>query len=121
MLKKSLRNLIKHKIVDKVVASSLIMTMTLANLIFLGAYLVPKLTSYAAVDDLENQSTSTQSANVLFDAYFMDSSTKVHSIKNDITSAGDTLLINLNVKDAGYLKDGVIQISDANRRNRYKL
>lgn len=77
-----LKKFCENKKDQKVLAIMLIITMTLANILFLGKSLI----SYAFEDDLEMQNDSTQSNNVKFDAYFSDNGgNNVHSVIFDAT------------------------------------
>lgn len=72
--------------------------------------------SYAADNflsdkEIENQGTSTQSKNVEFDVFYDGGK---HTGTADINAEDTKLNIALNVKDAGYLKDAVVDLSDSN-------
>ena len=86
-----LTNFCKSKKVQKTLAILLIITMTLANLLFLGKNLI----SYAFEDNLELQNDDTQVSNVKFDAYFNDDGgNNVHSVIFDAVNSNP--IINLN-------------------------
>lgn len=72
--------------------------------------------SYAADNflsekEIENQGTSTKNENVEFDVYYDGGK---HSGGADINATDTKLNIALNVKNAGYLKDAVVDLSDSN-------
>ncbi len=95
------------KIFSKVVATMLVITLTLANIILLGVY---ANNTYAMSENLEKQGITTNNENVEFDAYFVnENKTKIHSIKQDINKQDTKLYISVNVK-RGYLKDALIKI-----------
>ena len=95
------------RILTKILATMLVLTMTLANIALLGTK------SFALNTSLESQDTKTNSASVNFDVYFKDDGgNKVHTITTDINS--QTLIyLNVNVTE-GYLKDTNIQIKNPN-------
>lgn len=104
-----LTKICKNKKTQVVLAILLIITMTLANILFLGKNLI----SYAFETDLESQNENTQSNNVKFDAYFSDNGGKnVHSAIFDATSNEAKINLHLAVKDAGYLKEAYIDFRD---------
>lgn len=94
-------------ILTKILATMLVLTMTLANIALLGTK------SFALNTSLESQDTKTNNANVHFDAYFKDEEgNKVHTTTTDINS--QTLIyFYINVAE-GYLKDTNIQIKNPN-------
>lgn len=104
-----LTKICKNKKTQGILAILLIITMTLANILFLGKNLI----SYAFEADLESQSENTQSNNVKFDAYFNDNGGKnVHSAIFDAASNNAIINLHLAVKDAGYLKEAYIDFRD---------
>ena len=98
----------KNKILKKILASVLIIALTAGNLVLIGNTAV----SYA-VANLENQNESTAHENVKFGAYFESEGKKIHSLICDAKSV-ERLYIHLNVKQAGFLKNGKIEIQEAN-------
>lgn len=66
---------------------------------------------YASSNELESQDKDTGNSNVEFDSYFDGG---VHSIKSDINSQDTKIHMNIKVKNAGYLKDAKIKVSNAN-------
>lgn len=99
----------KNKKVGKMLAILLVITMTFANIAFLGKNLI----SYAFEDGLENQGTNTQHNNVKFDAYFSDNGgNNVHSIVFDATNNNQKINLYLSVRKAGYLKEAYIDFRD---------
>ena len=93
----------KNKILKKILASVLIIALTAGNLVLIGNTAV----SYA-VANLENQNEETAHENVKFGAYFESEGKKIHSLICDAKSV-ERLYIHLNVKQAGFLKNGKIQ------------
>lgn len=94
-------------ILTKILATMLVLTMTLANIALLGTK------SFALNTSLESQDTKTNSASVNFDVYFKDNGgNKIHTTTTDINS--QTLIyFYINVAE-GYLKDTNIQIKNPN-------
>lgn len=99
----------KNKKVGKMLAIMLVITMTFANIAFLGKSLI----SYAADESLENQGINTQHSNVRFDAYFSgNGGNNVHSIVFDATNNIQKVNIYLSVRRAGYLKEAYVDFRD---------
>lgn len=99
----------KNKKVGKMLAIMLVITMTFANIAFLGKSLI----SYAADESLENQGINTQHSNVRFDAYFSgNGGNNVHSIVFDATNNIQKINLYLSVRKAGYLKEAYIDFRD---------
>ena len=95
-----------QKIITKILASMILITISFANISFLGEV-------FAANDNLENQSTLTNNASVNFDAYFKDENgNKVHSIKANMDK--ELMLYVYGKVAEGYLKDIQITINNAN-------
>lgn len=95
-----------QKIITKILAIMILITISSANISFLGEV-------FATNTNLENQSTLTNNASVNFDAYFKDENgNKVHTIKANME---DKLMLYLYGKvTEGYLKDIQITINNAN-------
>lgn len=94
-------------IFTKILATMLILTLTLANIILLGTEV------YALNTNLEAQGTSTNNENVQFDAYFKnEEGNKTHTFNTDI-NLQTTLYLYVSVSE-GYLKDTNIQINNPN-------
>lgn len=99
-----------NKIINKVVATMLVLTLTLANMFLLGMNAQVAF----ATEGLEGQGTKTNNANVEFDAYFTDENgKKVHDNTTDITSENTKLKLHIQVKE-GYLKNTTIHLSRDN-------
>lgn len=99
------------KIISKILATMLVITLTFANFVLLGVYASK---SYALTDNLEKQGITTNDENVEFDAYFVDQNrASVHKIKQDINTQDMKLYLSVNVKK-GYLKDALIKIFGEN-------
>lgn len=101
-----------QKILSKILATMLVVTLTFANFILLGVYAT---NSYATDDSLENQTITTNNENVEFDAYFKTEGTnnKVHTTKYNFEDETQKLYLAVQVKK-GYLKDSKIQITGEN-------
>lgn len=98
----------QNKIWEKIIATILVIALTAGNLILIGNNMV----TYAG-ENLEAQTEKTQHENVEFGAYFKSEEQKVHSLICD-TGIEEKIYIHLNVKQAGYLKSGKIEIEGAN-------
>lgn len=88
----------------KVIASILVFMLTMTHFNMLGTVIAASL---------ENQTQQTNHANVEFDAYFMEESKKVHTIQNTIGEQ-NYLYTYFNVKEAGYLKNIIVQAVEPN-------
>ena len=97
-----------NKVWEKIIASVLVIALTAGNLMLIGSSMI----SYAEAN-LENQNETTAHENVEFGAYFESEGNNVHSLVCD-AEAKEKLYIHLNVKEAGYLKTGKIEILEAN-------
>lgn len=90
------------KLKEKIIAILMIIMLIGMNLISLGNQVI-------AVN-LTSQNSKTNNQNVEFDSYFEGNNyTKNFNIEQEAT-----LYISLKVKNSGYLKDGIVRISDAN-------
>lgn len=97
-----------YKLFKKLIAVMLVVVLAGANLSILGMYSI----SYALTDtQLANQTTTTQNSNVEFNSYFEGG---VHVKTESIDSTTAKLYMNIQVKNAGYLKNGQISFSDVN-------
>lgn len=100
-----------QKLLTKVLASLLVMTLTFANFVMLGVY---ASNSYATSDDLEKQTTVTNNENVTFDAYFKDEEgNATHTIRENMSKQDLKLYVSVQVKK-GYLKNAKVQILGEN-------
>ncbi len=88
----------------KVIASILVFMLTMTHFNMLGTVIAASL---------ENQTQQTNHANVEFDAYFMEESKKVHTTQNTIGEQ-NYLYTYFNVKEAGYLKNIIVQAVEPN-------
>lgn len=96
---------------DKVVASTVIATLTLTNLVLISSFFANGVISYAAGGELETQSTKVNRTSIDFDSYFIEENgNHTHSFISDIDKE-NTLQISLNLTE-GYLKDAVIELRD---------
>lgn len=95
-----------HKIINKILATMLVITLTFANIILLGVYASE---TYAADENLEKQTTATNNENVEFDAYFKQGSNSVHSLKEDINTDSTLMYLYIKVKK-GYLKNASVSM-----------
>ena len=94
--------------VTKVIAVLLTTTILYANSALVVSYAADNFLSAKA---LESQGTSTTNDNVEFDVYYDGGK---HTVSADVNAEDTKLNIALNVKKAGYLKDAVVDFSDAN-------
>ena len=90
------------KIKEKILAVLMIIMLIGMNLITLGNQVIAA--------NLTSQNSKTNNQNVEFDSYFEGNT----YTKNFNIEQGATLYINLKIKNAGYLKEGIVRISDAN-------
>lgn len=90
------------KIKEKILAVLMIIMLIGMNLITLGNQVIAA--------NLTSQTSKTNNQNVEFDSYFEGNT----YTENFDIEQGATLYINLKIKNAGYLKDGIVRISDAN-------
>ena len=97
----------KRGILTKILATILVLTMTLANIALLGTK------SFALNSNLESQDTKTNNASVNFDAYFKDEGgNKIHTTTTDINSQ-TSIYLYVSVSE-GYLKETSISINNPN-------
>lgn len=97
-----------NRLLKKLVAVLLVITLASANLLILGMYSI----SYALTDkELAGQTTQTGNSNVEFNAYFEGGS---HIRKENMDSKTAKMYVNLKVKNAGYLKNGIIIFENVN-------
>lgn len=96
-----------RKMIGKILATMLVITLTFANIILLGTYASK---TYASTNNLEKQGTNTNDSNVEFDAYFKDEKgQKIHTNKMDFKDESQKLYLHVSVKK-GYLKNPTIQL-----------
>ena len=96
------------KFLQKLIAVILVVTLAGANLSILGMYSI----SYALSDkELAGQTSQTENSNVEFNSYFEGGS---HLKTESMDSSTAKLYINVKVKNAGYLKNGIIEFKDVN-------
>ena len=96
------------KLFERAIALILVLILTTANLFLIGGYTYV----YALSDEqLSRQDAETNHRNVEFNAYFNGG---LHSQMFEINSEEAMLSIRLNVVDAGYLENGVIEFQNAN-------
>ena len=96
-----------NKIINKILAMMLVITLTLANI-----FLLEMNAQIAfATNELEEQETRTNNENVEFDAYFTnEKGERIHDITTDIALDNVKLKFNIKVKE-GYLKSSTIKLS----------
>ena len=96
------------KILKKMLAIMLITTLTLTQFLFLAVY--------AIEINYEEQETRISKTDVSFDAYFISGEEqKTHTKVTEMNNSELKLLLNVSVTK-GYLKDGVVEIKNANFR-----
>ena len=88
----------------KIIASMLVFMLTITHLSVIGEVFATSL---------EDQSVQTNNANVEFDSYFTNENQKTHSAIKTIGEE-NYLYTQINVKNAGYLKNAVVTLSSAN-------
>lgn len=92
----------------KVISVLLVTTILYANLATVVSYAAD---NFLSAKEIENQGTSTNNKNVEFDVYYEGGK---HSATADINSTDTKLNVAINVKNAGYLKDAVVDFSGSN-------
>lgn len=97
----------KNKILEKLLALILIFTLTSANFLFVGE-------SYASsfAEILFGEKSDTGHENIGFDAYFETEAGNETSVVSDVNNKDLSVSLNLDVRDAGYLKDAKIEITE---------
>ena len=115
MAKQILKNLTKEKVPNKILATFLVVALTFSNVMSLGVYLISGAKVLATnLSELESQGTGTESANIEFDSYYISGTgEKTHSVSKKF-GENEKLYMELNIKNEGYLKNGKIEILDAN-------
>lgn len=98
-----------NKLFEKLIAVMLVITLAGANLVLLSSYCV----SYALSDsELAVQDTTTENANVEFNAYLEGG---VHT-ETANAEKETKLYLNIKVKNSGYLKNATVAFQDVNFR-----
>lgn len=102
----------KNKILEKLLAIILIFTLTSANFLFVGE-------SYASsfAEILFGEKSDTGHENIGFDAYFETEEGNNTSVVSDVNNKDLSVSLNLDVRDAGYLKDAKIEIVETEEGN----
>lgn len=102
----------KNKILEKLLAIILIFTLTSTNFLFVGE-------SYASsfVEMLFGDKSDTGHENIGFDAYFETEDGNSTSVVSDVNNKELSVRLNLDVRDAGYLKDAKIEIAETEEGN----
>ena len=96
------------KLWKKLTIVMLVMTLLSANLSIIGMYGI----AYALTEtELSAQTTKTENANVEFNAYLEGG---IHSKNESIDTNTAKILVNIKVKDVGYLKNGEISFHNTN-------
>ncbi len=99
-----------YKVKEKIIATMLASIMLLANVVTVGIY----GSVYAVEDNLENQNTQTNQANVEFDTYFLEGEEKTHQKVANLMQQ-NKIYIRLKVKDVGYLKNAKVSFQNAQK------
>ena len=102
----------KNKILEKLLAIILIFTLTFANFAFTTECLATSL-----VETLFGGGASTGHENVEFEAYFGTEEEKFTSVISSVNTQDLSMSLTLGVKEAGYLKDGKIEILESEEGN----
>ena len=92
------------KVITKVTSAIITTILVFSNLLVLGGEVI------AYGGELEEQNTKTNNSKVEFNSYFDDG---VHGKEYKTTEEGK-IYLNLKVKEEGYLKDIVVNFSNAN-------
>ena len=92
----------------KVISALLVTTILYANSATLISYAAD---NFLSEKEIENQETATNNPNVEFDVYYDGGK---HSATVDVNSTDTKLNLAINVKNAGYLKNAVVDFSDSN-------
>ena len=100
--------MLKNKILEKLLAIILIFTLTFANFAF-----VTKSYASSIVDVFLGNDSDTGHENVLFESYFETEEEKSSSVISDVNNEELAISMDLNVKEAGYLKDAKIAIVES--------
>ncbi|MBO5413659.1 MAG: hypothetical protein J6A29_05190 [Clostridia bacterium] len=98
------------KTTNKIIASMLVLILTLAQLSLIGIY---GKEVYATDSNLEAQGVATNNENVEFDAYFIVDEKETHMATSKI-SGGNKIYAKIKVNNTGYLKNAQIQFKDSN-------
>lgn len=98
----------KREILKLVIIPIVVIMLLMTDFIILGHGM-----AIAIYEELEIQNTATNVKNVEFDAYFLDNGEKIHKKENAL-EAEETLILSVNVKDRGLLKDAKIKIANEN-------
>ena len=101
------KNIGKSKVMDKLLISIIIFTLTATNFILLSTYVV----TYALTENLEEQTTSFENGAIEFNAYFTNENEElVHSSICDVNKE-NAYTIDLKV-NSGYLKNAKIELKN---------
>lgn len=96
------------KILKSITCFVLLITLLIADFIILGQGI-----AIAIYESLETQGNTTNIKNVEFDSYFLNEGEKVHYKECNLDEEGN-LIININVKESGVLKEAKIKIENSN-------
>lgn len=100
----------KNKVFKVILILALVFSLNAMNLIILGNGIV-----IAIGESYENQSIKTNVENIEFDAYVNSEKSKTYE-KQAIIQNGETLILNIKVKNKGVLSNAKIQIESKNIR-----
>lgn len=103
-----LKLLQRNQYLNKILATMLVITLTLANILLLGSYLTKGLISYAAgIDETTNED------NVKFKAYFKQNDAEVQTI--DLKTNEETdIYLKISVKNTGYIENASVEFLNKN-------
>ncbi len=107
----------ENKLLTKLIASMLIVTLTSANFLFCGGYFVSYAESLKPAE-LDKQTEATLNKNVKFDAYFAEKDGNTHYKVADVNSDEVKLDLNLEVQKEGYLKNAIITLKTDNEESK---
>ena len=97
---------------NKILASLIVFIMLLANVSTTAFQLGGVI---AADFELNTQNSKTNHANVEFDSYFVEDERTTHEVTKNIGEE-NKIVAQISVKNAGYLKDAMIEFVDSNFR-----
>lgn len=109
----NLKKLNSGRIRVKIIATMLVLILTLTNFTLLGSYMGKAISSYAT-DTLTAQDDKTESDNVKFEAYLEESDETVKEKTADINAADLILYLKISVKGEGTLSNASISFENAN-------
>ena len=102
-------------LLKRVIALILVLILTSANLILIGEH---TLSLAISDDELNSQNSKTNNKNVEFNSYFYENT---HDKTFPIDSDEAKIYVNINVKNEGYIENGVIEFQNSNFKLKEKI